>query len=311
MNNAINVEVFRKHYEDITSCRDALNVNADKLNSSEENAIEALIPIMNDYGREMMKKLVVNAVLQNSKNYNEQVRKWADNAVISRFIFETDNVLSDYIPDQLSEAALERIAMDIMEKEKNKQTITSVQGTEYEVLQHNAYRSLLSLTNPDNMVIYCHCPYDADEVEKGYIDFSDNSVRDLAVYYTQTLAAYKAASLADERSAKVRGILTEQYNDFKAKMLNNPPEDIYEACYKVAAVEDVYFHLTENLTLTEAQENYIIKSAANGDNMLMDMAMDWYENGDYSNELSEHITEIWYEKELNNELFDDDEEELE
>lgn len=150
-----NVDIFRKHYEDMIGCKNAINTNAETLNSNEENAIEALIPIINEYGREMVKKLVVNAVLQNRQNYNEHIRKWADNAIISKFIFETDNVLSDYVPDHLSEAALERIAEDIMDKEKNKQTIKSVQGTEYEVLMCSQYRSLLSITNPDNMTAYC------------------------------------------------------------------------------------------------------------------------------------------------------------
>ena len=78
-----NIDIFRKHYEDMIDCKNAINTNAETLNSNEENAIEALIPIINEYGREMVKKLVVNAVLQNRQNYNEHIRKWADNAIIA------------------------------------------------------------------------------------------------------------------------------------------------------------------------------------------------------------------------------------
>lgn len=310
MDSAINVEFFRKHYEDITSCRNALNANADKLNSNDENAIEALIPITEDYGREMVKKLVVNAVLRDSRNYSEQVRKWADNAIIAKFLYETDNVLSEYIPDQLSEAAIERIAMDIIDKEKNKQMIQSQQGTEYEVVLHNDYRSLLSLTNTDNMTVYCQCAIMPESFETANVAFSDGFVENLTVYYSEALAAYRNASLADERTDKARNVLLQQYNAFKDEMLSKEPKDIFEACYKISAVEDVYFYLTESAILTELQEEYIINS---GENVLMDMAMDWYEYGDYAEELSDYINNSWNEKIFESETFEEnsDEEELE
>lgn len=287
-----NIDIFRKHYEDMISCRDTINTNADSLNSNEENAIEALIPIINEYGREMVKKLVANAVLQNRQNYNEHIRKWADNAIIAQFIFETDNVLFDYIPDHLSEAAIERIAEDIMDKEKNKQTIKSVQGTEYEVLMCSQYRSLLSITNPDNMTAYCTANITLRHIEEYDMQFADAKIHNLSLFYTDALKNYKTGVASDEKADKVGDILERQYMDFKGEMLNKSPEDIYDSCYKIAAVEDVYFHLSENAALTEAQQDHILASE---DNFLKNLAMDWYEYGDASQELSDYISQWWEE----------------
>lgn len=293
-----NIDIFRKHYEDMIDCKNSINTNAETLNSNEENAIEALIPIINEYGREMVKKFVVNAVLQNRQNYNEHIRKWADNAIIARFIFETDNVLSDYIPDHLSEAAIERIAEDIMDKEKNKQTIKSVQGTEYEVLMCSQYRSLLSITNPDNMTAYCTAIITPRHIEKYNMDFDDSKVHNLSLFYTDALKDYKIGVASDEKADKVGEMLDAQYKDFKEEMLCLSREEIYDSCYKIAAVEDVYFHLSENVALTEAQQDYILASE---DNFLKNLAMDWYEYGDTSQELSDYISQYWEECELEDE----------
>ena len=293
-----NIDIFRKYYEDMIDCKNAINTNAETLNSNEENAIEALIPIINEYGREMVKKLVVNAVLQNRQNYNEHIRKWADNAIIARFIFETDNVLSDYIPDHLSEAAIERIAEDIMDKEKNKQTIKAVQGTEYEVLMCSQYRSLLSITNPDNMTMYCTAIITPRHIEEYNMDFDDSKVHNLSLLYTDALNNFKMGVARDEKADKVGTVLDEQYRDFKEEMLGLSREGIYDSCYKIAAVEDVYFHLSENVTLTEAQQGHILASE---DNFLKNLAMDWYEYGDTSQELSDHISKYWEDYELEDE----------
>ncbi len=293
-----NIDIFRKHYEDMIDCKNAINTNAETLNSNEENAIEALIPIINEYGREMVKKLVVNAVLQNRQNYNEHIRKWADNAIIAQFIFETDNVLYDYIPDHLSEAAIERIAEDIMDKEKNKQTIKSVQGTEYEVLMCSQYRSLLSITNPDNMTAYCTAIITPRHIEEYNMDFDDSKVHNLSLLYTDALNNFKIGVARDEKADKVGTVLDEQYKDFKEEMLGLSREEIYDSCYKIAAVEDVYFHLSENVTLTEAQQDHILASE---DNFLKNLAMDWYEYGDTSQELSDYISKYWEDYELEDE----------
>lgn len=294
-----NVDVFRKHYEDMISCRDTINTNADSLNSNEENAIEALIPIINEYGREMVKKLVVNAVLQNRQNYHEHIRKWADNAIISQFIFETDNVLSDYIPDHLSEAAIERIAEDIMDKEKNKVKIVSTEGTEYELIMYSKERGLVSTIDSNNMTVYCQYP-SSPEFTKNRTDirYSDNVFWGYTLHYREAYQTFLANAKMDERNEQVYNILNNQYLKFKNEMLAKNPEEVFDACYKIAAVEDVYFHLLENAALTEAQQDYILASE---DNFLKNLAMDWYEYGDTSQELSDYISQYWEECELDDE----------
>ena len=113
MKPIINIEAFRQYYEEAVNCKTVLNANAENLSLDDERRLDALLPIYDEHGRDMVKRLIVNAIRQDSQNYSEQVRKWADNAVVAMFIYETDNVLSDYIPDHLSEAALVGLMMAI------------------------------------------------------------------------------------------------------------------------------------------------------------------------------------------------------
>lgn len=70
------------------------------------------------------------------------------------FIYETDNVLSDYIPDHLSEAAIEAVAKDLIEREKQKNTVKSREGTEYEVIKSEEANCLLC-KHTDGIPTYC------------------------------------------------------------------------------------------------------------------------------------------------------------
>lgn len=305
----INIDTFRQYYDEMIACKNVLNTNADRLNSNDENNLEALIPIENEYGRDMIKRQIAYAILKNSNNYNEKVRQWADNAAIAKFIYETDNVLSEYIPDHLSEAALEAIALDFMEKEKSKEKFVSEEGTEYELQIHNEGRSLLSVTNPDGITLYCHCQIIPEAFEHANICFSDKNMDGLSFSYHEAYKSYIEQTIVDEREQKFREKLLEQYNAFKDKMLGNSHEDIFEACYKIAAIEDVYFHITENLSLSEMQKNYIINS---DENMLELLANDWYEYGDYNDELNTSVEssfeQIISEKDLLDEELDEESE---
>ena len=143
MKPIINIEAFRQYYEEAVNCKTVLNTNAENLSLDDERRLDALLPIYDEHGREMVKRLIVNAIRQDSQNYSEQVRKWADNAVVAMFIYETDNVLSDYIPDYLSEAAIEAVTKDLMEREKQKTIVKSKEGTEYEVIKSEESNCLL------------------------------------------------------------------------------------------------------------------------------------------------------------------------
>lgn len=130
------------------------------------------------------------------------------------------------------------------------------------------------------------------------MDFDDSKVHNLSLLYTDALNNFKIGVAKDEKADKVGTVLDEQYKDFKEEMLGLSREEIYDSCYKIAAVEDVYFHLSENVTLTEAQQDHILASE---DNFLKNLAMDWYEYGDTSQELSDHISKYWEDCELEDE----------
>lgn len=309
MKPIVNIDAFRQYYQEAINCKTVLNTNADTLAIEDERRLEALLPIYDAHGKEMVKRLVVEAIKQDSQNYSEQVRKWADNAIVSMFIYETDNVLSDYIPDHLSEAAIEAIAKDLMEKEKQKTILKSEEGTEYEVICHDKYYSLLKFQN-EGITMYAH--HGVTPTNAANITFSDEYVKDIFLSYPEALESYHKTVADGERLQKAHDIILEQYNEFKESMLERSREEIFDNCYKIAAVEDSYNYLIEGITLTEEQQNYIIHS---GDNVLMNLANDWYEYGDYNQNLKDHLGEAFDEQmkgfELMPESEDADEEELE
>ena len=279
----VNVDAFRQYYQEAVNCKTELNTNADTLALEDERRLEALLPIYDAHGMEMVKRVIIEAIKKDSQNYSEQVRKWADNSVVSMFLYETDNVLSDYIPDYLSEAAIEAIAKDLMEKEKQKTILKSEEGTEYEVICHDKYYSLLKFKS-DDITLYAH--HGITPTNAANITFSDEYVKNVFLSYPEAKAGYHKAVADGERFQKAHDILLEQYNEFKDSMLEMSREDIFDRCYKIAAVEDVYNYLIECTELTEAQQIYIINS---GENVLMNLANDWNEYGDYNENINIHV----------------------
>lgn len=309
MKPIVNIDAFRQYYQEAIECKTVLDTNADTLALEDERRLDALLPIYDKYGKEIVKRLMVEAIKKDSQNYSEQVRKWADNAVVSMFIYETNNVLSDYIPDHLSEAAIEAIAKDLMEKEKQRTILKSEEGTEYEVVCHDKYYSLLKFQN-EGITMYAH--YGIVPTDAANITFSDRYIGDVYLSYPEALEGYNKTIADGERLQKAQDILLEQYNEFKDNMLEMSREDIFDRCYKIAAVEDVYDYLVESINLTEFQQNYIINS---DENVLMKLANDWYEYGNYNQELKDHLGDA-FEEQLKNfaniqDMQEDDETELE
>lgn len=305
----VNIDAFRQYYQEAIDCKTVLNANADTLALEDERRLGALLPIYDVHGMEMVKRLIIEAVKQDSQNHSEQVRKWADNAIVSMFIYETDNVLSDYIPDHLSEAAIEAIAKDLIEKEKQRTILKSQEGTEYEVICHDKYYSLLKFQN-EGITMYAH--HGIVPTNAANITFSDSNIQDVFLSYPEAMSGYLKAVIDGERLQKAHDKILEQYNEFKDSMLEMSREDIFDNCYKIAAVEDSYNYLIEGITLTEEQQNYIIHS---GDNVLMNLANDWYEYGNYNQELKDHLKDAFEEQmkgfELTQGSDDSEEEELE
>ncbi len=283
MKPIVNIDAFRQYYQEAIDCKTVLNANADTLALEDERRLEALLPIYDVHGMEMVKRLIIEAIKQDSQNHSEQVRKWADNAIVSMFIYETDNVLSDYIPDHLSEAAIEAIAKDLIEKEKQRTILKSQEGTEYEVICHDKYYSLLKFQN-EGITMYAH--HGIVPTNAANITFSDSNIQNVFLSYPEAMSGYLKAVIDGERLQKAHDKILEQYNEFKDSMLEMSREDIFDRCYKIAAVEDVYNYLIECTDLTEVQQNYIINS---GENVLMNLANDWYEYGDYNENINIHV----------------------
>ena len=290
MKPIINIESFRQHYEEAVNCKTVLNANAENLSLDDERRFEALLPIYDEHGRDMVKRLIVNAIRQDSQNYSEQVRKWADNAIVAMFIYETDNVLSDYIPDHLSEAAIEDVAHDLIEREKQKTTVNSKEGTEYEVIKSEESNCLLC-KHTDGIPTYCRA-YIIPQMDRESV-FSDNCIIEEALSYCDINKSY-SDSVEENRTDKlVREKFAEEYNNFKEAMVSKSSLDVFKSCYKIAAMEDVYFYVTENKIFTPKEKEYILNS---GDCVLTDLMRDWYEYGDWNDEVTSSVENTFNER---------------
>ena len=308
MKPIINIEAFRQYYEEAVNCKTVLNANAENLSLDDERRLDALLPIYDEHGREMVKRLIVNAIRQDSQNYSEQVRKWADNAVVAMFIYETDNVLSDYIPDHLSEAAIEAVAKDLMEREKQKNMIKSREGTEYEVIKSEESNCLLC-KHTDGIPMYYRAYIIPQDKKRS---FSDNCIIQEAISFCDMNKSYAVSVEEDRKDKLVREKFDEEYINFKEAMVSKSSLDVFESCYKIAAMEDVYFYVTESKIFTPEEKEYILNS---GDRVLTDLMQAWYDYGDWSDRVSSSVDNTFtermseYQKSLDNS--EDCEEELE
>lgn len=309
MKPIINIEAFRQYYEEAANCKTVLNANAENLSLDDERRLDALLPIYDEHGRDMVKRLIVTAIRRDSQNYSEQVRKWADNAIVAMFIYETDNVLSDYIPDHLSEAAIEAVAKDLIEREKQKNTVKSREGTEYEVIKSEEANCLLC-KHTGGIPTYCRAYITLQNAKD--MDFSDDWISEEVLSYSDMNKAY-VDSIEENRTDKlVREKFDEEYINFKKAMVSKSPIDVFESCYKIAAMEDVYCYVTESKIFTPEEKEYILNS---GDCVLTDLMQDWYDYGDWNDRVSDSVENTFsermgeYQKSLNNS--EDCEEELE
>ena len=104
----------------------------------------------------------------------------------------------------------------------------------------------------------------------------------------------------------------EEYIHFKEAMVSKSSLEVFESCYKIAAMEDVYFYVTESKIFTPEEKEYILNS---GDCVLTDLMQAWYDYGDWSDRVSSSVENTFsermgeYQKSLDNS--EDCEEELE
>lgn len=287
----MNMDAFRRYYDDIISCKETLNKNADRLCGDDEKRLDALIPIEDEYVREMVKKVIANAVRKNSHLFSEQVCRWSDNALIYMFINESDHVLSEYLPDYLSEEAIEKIANDLMEQERGKEIIKSTDATEFEVVKHDGTCCMLSYKEDEDAATLYACYYAGME-KLCDAQFSNEDLTDVCFHYKDADAHYEKLI----KDMLVTQKLDNQFYDFKSDMLKMSPTQIFGNSSWIAAVEDIYYHLRNDNFLSDLQKNLIIDTDKNA---LIELSEDWYnhENVDKSDELNE-IAENYFEKGL-------------
>ncbi|MBD8946696.1 MAG: hypothetical protein EGR97_05205 [Clostridiales bacterium] len=69
--------------------------------------------------------------------------------------------------------------------------------------------------------------------------------------------------------------------------------DVFESCYKIAAMEYVYFYVTESKMFTPEEKEYILNS---GDCVLTDLMQAWYDYGDWSDRVSSSVENTFSER---------------
>ena len=101
-------------------------------------------------------------------------------------------------------------------------------------------------------------------------------------------------SIDENRTDKlVREKFDEEYINFKKAMVSKSPIDVFESCYKIAAMEDVYFYVTESKIFTPEEKEYILNS---GDCVLTDLMQDWYDYGDWNDRVSDSVENTFSER---------------
>ena len=143
-------------------------------------------------------------------------------------------------------------------------------------------------------------------------DFSDEWMIAEGLSYSDMNKAYVDSIEEDRTDKLVREKFDEEYINFKEAMVSKSSLDVFESCYKIAAMEDVYFYVTESKIFTPEEKEYILNS---GDYVLTDLMQAWYDYGDWSDRVSDSVDNTFsermseYQKSLDNS--EDCEEELE
>ena len=197
----------------------------------------------------------------------------------------------------------------MIEIEKKKNTVKSRDVTEYEVIKSEESNCLLC-KHTDGIPTYCRAYITQQNAKDA--DFSDEWMIAEGLSYNDMNKKYIDSIEEDRTDKLIREKFDEEYINFKEAMVSKSPVDVFESCYKIAAMEDVYFYVTESKMFTPEEKEYILNS---GDCVLTDLMQAWYDYGDWSdrvsscveNTFSERMSE--YQKSLDNS--EDCEEELE
>ena len=242
----MNIDEFRQYHMDAMACKYALNEYANQM-SDDEKRFEILFLTINTYGYEMLKKLIANTILDNEEAYSMDVIAWAKNTPVRKFFYETDELLREYIPNKLNSALVEKIAADLIEKESHRDMVTTAEGFRFEILKTQNDCYLFSYENEAKQTLYivaekltCNpheTPIVAEELEQVFVRYQDGLIK-----YNQYLEYSNMRKLLSDK-------LYNEFQDFKAAMLENDKEMIFESAYMISKLQD--FHIIiDNMPLT-------------------------------------------------------------
>lgn len=285
----INMEAFKQHYTDTISCKDDLNRYASQT-SDESSRLEYLRELIYTYGHEMVKKVIANAVLNNKNTCSKDIITWAENARIELFMYESSSVLKKYIPDELDIASIEIIALNLIDREKQRESITSNDGLNLEVIQSNDQCYLLRYDNENKDTLYLVCQSSPAEIS---FNKWDNSPREENIYfrYQDALQLYNSYV----KDNLVFSKLLKEYEQFRDGMLVCDAKDIFDNAFKIVSIEDLYFILTEDYKFTEFQKDYIIN---NEYSTLETLYEKWRDTDYHHNEEVKHTIDLFFGMEL-------------
>lgn len=153
----------------------------------------------------------------------------------------------------------------MIEREKQKNTIKSREGTEYEVIKSEESNRLLC-KHTDGIPAYCRAYITLQNAKD--TDFSDEWMIAEGLSYSDMNKAYIDSVEEDRTDKLVREKFDEEYIHFKEAMVSKSSIDVFESCYKIAAMEDVYFYVTESKIFTLEEKEYILNY---GDCVLTDL----------------------------------------
>jgi len=284
----INIDEFRQFYSDAIACKMVLNENAHQM-LDDEKRFDALMPTIDTFGHEMVKKLIANAILADKEAYDEKIREWAENTPVRKFFYETNEVLEKYVPKFLTKEILEKIALDLIDRENHKNIVMSADNLQFEIVKSIGSCYLLAHENEAKQTLYLACKDMPNDLQ--HTPFFSENISDVFIRYQDALEKYNIYTKIAAKDDAVYGKLLQEYNDFRDEMLSKDPKDIFESAYKIACIEDLFFILTENMDFTKTQKDYVIN---NEESTLLNLYNEWNDTDfNHTQEMTDTINDFF------------------
>ncbi len=143
MSYNFHVPDFRVAYQETIDCKDDINNNAFKAYKA-NNLHNWITELIQKHSLENVEKVIATTIsFDYNKNLESNYHIWADNIPKVRYLYETPDVESLYQAKNLNLDIIKSIAIDLMERDKNKKILYSKDNTELEILQQKEDLSLI------------------------------------------------------------------------------------------------------------------------------------------------------------------------